>query len=188
MKSVYIDIGCNRGYYAFEWLKMKDVMVYAFEPNPDLYALLKAKEAENFKVFDYAIDKEEGTKTFNIGQNDATSSLKKFDKDFTAFGYSHSIGVKVMRLDTFFTLHSIERVDFLKIDAQGSDLDVLKSMGDQIKKVKKIMVEAFIYNDENVYEDEVKEGQVIDYLTPFGFKLINRAVDNNYCDLTFEQI
>jgi FkbM family methyltransferase len=185
MKKIYIDVGCNRGYYSFIWANSPESLIYAFEPNPKLYSKLKESESDRFKVFDYAIGTDEGVKTFNIGENDNTSSLKNFDKDFTAYGYVDSIQVNVIRLDNFCKQKGIEKVDLLKIDAQGSDLDVLHSMGDLIYNVDKILVEAWINDKVNVYEDEVKESQVMEYLIPKGFKLKNRAVDGNYCDLHF---
>lgn len=183
--KTFIDVGCNRGSYAFGWLSNPEIRVFAFEPNPVLYAELKAKETDRFKIFDNAVGITEGVQKFNIGQNDATSSLKNFAEECTAFKYSHAIDVNVVRLDKFCEAHNIDVVDHIKIDAQGSDLEVLKSFGEHIRKVKEIMVEAFINNDSFIYEDEVKESQVAEYLTAFGFKLINRAVDGNYADLTY---
>jgi FkbM family methyltransferase len=186
--KVFIDVGCNRGQYSFGWVNnIEGIKVFAFEPNPELFAFLKQHESEKFKVFDYAIGTEEGVKKFNIGENDATSSLKNFDKDYTALSYSKTIDVNVIRLDTFCKSNDINEIFHIKIDAQGSDLDVLNSMGDYLHKTKNIMVEAFIDNDKNVYEDEVKENQVINLLLPLGFELTNRAIDGNYSDLTFEK-
>lgn len=183
--KIYFDVGCNRGQNAFNWLNEPDAIVYAFEPNPKLYFDLKQHESERFKVFDYAIGTDEGEKVFNIGENDATSSLKNFDESVTAFKYIEKIKVNVKRLDSFCKDQNIENIHLLKIDAQGSDLDVLHSLGDFINNVSNIIVEAFINEDVNVYEDEVKESQVMSYLTPKGFILANRMVDGNYCDLYF---
>ncbi len=185
--KTYIDVGCNRGQYSFTWVGLEDVKVFAFEPNKELFAYLKQYESDKFKVFDNAVGTEEGIQKFNIGENDATSSLKNFAKDYTALSYSHTIDVNVIRLDNFFKANGIEEIEHIKIDAQGSDLDVLKSMGEYIHKTKSIMIEAFT-TDINVYEDEVKEQQVLDFLLPLGFILNNRAVDGNYADLTFVKI
>jgi FkbM family methyltransferase len=185
MQKVYIDVGCNRGQNAFSWLNDPNALVYAFEPNPALHQYLKQYESDRFKVFDYAIGTDEGVKPFNIGENDATSSLKNFDSSVTAFRYSETIYVKVISLDTFCKEYNIHSIHLLKIDAQGSDLDVLHSLGDFVNNVQNIIVEAFIEEDVNVYEDEVKESQVMSYLTPKGFVLSRRVVDGNYCDLYF---
>lgn len=187
MKRVYVDVGCNRGQYSLQWAKAHDIIVYAFEPNNELYLYLKNFESENFKVFDYAIGTQEGVAMFNIGVNDATSSLKNFDKNYTHHQMEKRINVNVIRLDTFCNQNNIDEIAHIKIDAQGSDLDVLKSLGDHIYKVNSLMVEAFINDDVDVYEGEVKERQVMEFMLPKGFELINRAVDGNYCDLYFQK-
>ena len=163
---VFIDVGCNRGQYAFNWTPLADVKVFAFEPNKDLFAFLKNYESDKFAVFNYAIGTEEGVKKFNIGHNDA-------------------VDVNVIRLDTFCKENGITHIEHIKVDAQGSDLDVLKSIGEYLNVTHSIMVEAFINNHEYVYEGEVKEDEVMQLLTPLGFVLTNRAVDGNYADLTF---
>lgn len=187
MRKNYIDVGCNRGQYSLQWKGIENAYVYAFEPNQDLCTYLKQFESENFKVFDYAIGSVEGVTKFNIGENDATSSLKNFDKDYIHHKYSKQVDVNVVRLDTFCKQHGIDEIEHIKIDAQGSDLDVLHSLGEYIDKVKSIMIEAFIDDEVNVYEDEVKESQVMGFLIPKGFLLTSRAVDGNYCDLQFNK-
>lgn len=182
---VFIDVGCNRGQYAFNWTPLADVKVFAFEPNKDLFAYLKNFESDKFAVFNYAIGTDEGVKKFNIGHNDATSSLKNFAEGYIHHTYSHAVDVNVIRLDTFCKENGITHIEHIKVDAQGSDLDVLKSMGEYLNVTHSIMVEAFINNDEYVYEGEVKEDEVMQLLTPLGFVLTNRAVDNNFADLTF---
>jgi len=43
------------------------------------------------------------------------------------------ISVQVVRLDTFLAEAGIEHVDYLKIDAQGADLSVIRSAGDRLR-------------------------------------------------------
>ena len=186
--KVFIDVGCNRGQYAFSWLNIPDVKIFAFEPNQELFEVLKQQESDKFKVFNYAIGTEEGVNKFNIGENDATSSLKNFAEGYTHLTYSHTVDVNVIRLDTFCKENGITHIEYIKVDAQGSDLDVLKSMGEYLNVTTTIMVEAFINNDEDVYEGEVKEDEVMKLLLPLGFFLTNRAVDGNYADLTFVKL
>ena len=50
------------------------------------------------------------------------------------------IKVKTIRLDDYIIKHKINHIDMMKIDAQGSDLDVLKSLGNLINIVSNIKV------------------------------------------------
>jgi FkbM family methyltransferase len=186
--NVYFDIGCHVGYYAFMWTRNPNNMVYAFEPVPELYLKLKEKEAEhrNFKVFNYAICENNGEAFFNVNDNLATCSLKEFSDGYTAFNTIQKIKVETKRLDTFCDEMGINKIHLLKSDAQGSDLEVIKSMGDKIINCNTLLIEAFITDPGDcVYKDEVKKNQVIEYLREKGFSLQNEAIDGNYADLTF---
>lgn len=187
VKKVYFDIGCNIGGYAFAWVGNRNNMVYAFEPEPGLYGALKAKESvyPNFKVFPYALSQEDGRATFFVGDNLCTSSLKEFVPG-AAFTTKEAIEVETKRLDTFCEEHGITEIEHLKCDAQGSDLDVIKSLGEKVHNVKTIVIEAFLTpKTEEIYVDEVKDFEVIEYLGSKGFKCVGKAVDGNYADLTF---
>jgi FkbM family methyltransferase len=186
--DVYFDIGCHEGYYAFIWTKDPNNMVYAFEPVPDLYKKLKEKELEypNFKVFNYAICENDGESVFFINDNLATCSLKEFSDEYTEIKTLQKITVQTKRLDTFCDEMGINEICLLKSDAQGSDLEVVKSMGKKIKNCKRLLIEAFITPKDNcVYKDEVKKNEVVSYLRSKGFVLTNEAIDGNYADLTF---
>jgi len=185
--KTYIDVGCNVGYYSFIWLKDPDAIVYAFEPNPVLYKALKEKETNRFRVFDNAIGTDEGIKKFNIGVNPGTSSLMNFLPNNNPHKIEQTIDVEVIRLDAFCTKHKISNIDLIKIDAQGSDLDVLKSLGDNISFTDKILIEAFLDGNDIVYEGEVKEHEIMEYIAKHNFNLISRALCGNYVDLLFEK-
>lgn len=157
---IFIDVGCHTGYYSFMWVNDRNNIIYAFEPIPELYLKLKEKEKEfpNFKVFDYAICEDDGEATFNINNNLATCSLKEFTDGYSAFQTLDRITVKTKRLDTFCKEQGIDNIFLLKSDAQGSDLDVVKSMGENIKKCERLLIEAFITDDSScVYVEEVKK-------------------------------
>ena len=76
--KIFIDVGCNEGYYSLVWIKDPNNIVYAFEPEPSLYENLKLyeKEYKNFKVFPFAISEIDGNLTFFVSNNLVASSLK----------------------------------------------------------------------------------------------------------------
>ena len=69
-------------------------------------------------------------------------------RDFNMIEY---IDVDVIRLDDFIKSEGIESIDFLHIDAQGSDLKVLQSLGTEVHKVKAGRCEAA--NTVELYKD-----------------------------------
>jgi len=180
----YIDVGSHSGTYTKT--VDKEATVYSIEPNPYLYQELKKKESGRYKVFNYAISPRKGVKDFHIGHNDLTSSLKKCLSPL--YPVKEVVKVKCIRLDTFCRENGIRRIDHLKIDTQGSDFDVLKSLGKRIKFVRTILIECFQDEEEETYEGEGKEGDIVTYLYDKGFVLKGRTViPTESVDLYFEK-
>lgn len=186
----YFDIGCAVGSFAFEYLKDREGMVYAFEPHPDMYPLLKKREESEprFKVYPYAICEQDGEAWFHVNSNPMTSSLKPFSSAVTAFHTIRKVRVETKRLDTFCKELSIGAIRYLKSDAQGSDLEVLRSLGERLQLVDRIMVEAFITPvGDDVYPGEVKRDDVYNFLVSNGFQFEGQRDDGNYADLIFRR-
>lgn len=138
---VMLDIGSNVGWYS---LLIKNLYsnstVYSFEPAPFTYERLK----NNIKLNGHSTDK-----AFNIGLYDKKSRLD-FYYDIEGTGGSsmvnlrkrekvEKIQVDVETLDEFAAEHSINNVDFIKCDVEGSELFVLKGGMNLIKKNKPVI-------------------------------------------------
>jgi FkbM family methyltransferase len=117
-----------------------------------------------------------GFKQFNIAavEDWGCSSLNEFADDrFDNFPgrdirTTHSVKVMTLRLDTFMNIHNIKEVDYLWIDAQGSDFNVLKSLGDRIKDVKSGKCESFYAAD--LYKNcNNKTDDIVKWLDENGF-------------------
>ena len=78
--------------------------------------------------------------------------------------------VPTIRLDTFLDLMEIPEVHFLKIDAQGADLAVIRSLGSRIKHVGKISLEVQI-NPVPLYAGGSQKEEVQEYMSAAGFSL-----------------
>lgn len=185
-KKIFIDVGCNIGYYTSIWMQDENNFIYAFEPEPNLYISLveKFKEANNVQVLNYAVSLTDGEDSFFVHKNLCNSSLKPSLKNNDDI--SDTILVKTIRLDTFLNELGIEEIELLKTDAQGSDLDVIKSAGDKIFSVKEVMAEAFLNDTEDVYEQQVRENELIEYMESKNFKMKYKSIDGNYADFVFE--
>lgn len=146
---VKIDIGLSYSApISNKWLiKEKDVFVIGFEPNlfccdmiinqnmpttPFLDFNLEKKFLDDgrFKLFNYALSNvdKETTLDFYVNKNDyGTSSL--YIPNETIIGEIESITkVQTISLKMFFDnfpWDKIEYIDYIKIDAQGSDLKIL---------------------------------------------------------------
>jgi hypothetical protein len=179
MKTI-IEVGANNGRDTERFVMDKDSMVYAFEPTPVLFRDLssKFKGAENIRLVPMAVDIESKFKWFNIaGTGDwGCSSLHEFADNIHEkwpgrpdFKFTDRLQVMTIRLDTFMGLYGIEEIDYLWIDAQGNDFNVLKSLGSEIDKVKEGRCEV-AYNVELYKETENTTETVVAWLKERGFK------------------
>lgn len=184
---MYLDVGCAKGTYSIGWLKDSSALVYAFEPLPVFYRELKEleKQEPRFKVFPYAISEEDGEAEFHINNVLVTSSLGVL----SSYGQKYfvpveTIKVKTQRLDTFCQEYAISKVEWLKVDAQGWDLKVLRSLGIGLHQVCNILVEAYL--NESHYEGCTTNPEAItEFLVAQGFKLKSQRNDGDYTDLYF---
>ena len=163
MKTI-IEVGGNDGGHSVQYANACDVL-YIFEPIPYLASKLKGmfEWNPNVKIIQKAVSDFNGKARFGIsGPNYnwslGCSSLNEFNpninelwpgrRDFNMIEY---IDVDVIRLDDFIKSEGIQSIDFLHIDAQGSDLKVLQSLGTEVHKVKAGRCEAA--NTVELYKD-----------------------------------
>lgn len=120
---VAIDVGANIGYLAM-YLRHRigpSGELFCFEPEPENYAELEANlrrnHLDNCHAIGAAVGAQEGTVSFARGLNGHV----------TPEG-TPGISVPVITLDTFVEQRSLPRVDFVKIDVEGFEVDVLNGM------------------------------------------------------------
>ena len=127
---------------------------------------------------------------FYKNKNSETSSILAFDEEKLNLWPSGNtlktikvLKLESIRLDTFIKNNNISEIDFLKIDAQGADLQVVKSCGDMLNIIKKIQVEVCdiqIYKTGNMLEETVA------YLVDRGFNKIQTIQHNKTKDVVFK--
>lgn len=187
MKSVIVEVGANYGNDTANFVNDKNNEVWAFEPTPELIEHLenRFRGHNNFHLIGKAVDIEETTKIFNIagGGDWGCSSLYEFAEDIHEkwegrpdFQITHKVEVQTVRLDTFVTVNSIEKIDYLWIDAQGNDFRVLKSLGDKIGIVVKGKCEG-AYTVDLYKTEENRVEDIVAWLQNNGFSC-NVVPDN----------
>ncbi len=141
--AVCIDVGCHKGEVLEEMIKRAPKgRFFAFEPIPEFYAFLKQNFTdENCKLFNCALGVKEGTSDFNyVKSNPAYSGLKK--REYKSQNEEiEKLTVEVKRLDDL--IPSTIKIDFIKIDVEGGELDVLGGAVQLIKRDKPIVVFEF---------------------------------------------
>lgn len=152
---VVLDIGANRGEESRAMLReFPRGTVHAFEPSARCFADLEGLGASEPRLRPHrmAVGARDGVATLLETQSDVLSSLLPL----TELGEEHfgvrgevreRVDVPCVRLDTWARRNGIERIDFIKIDVQGSELDVLKGLGDLLDGVRAIYSEAQILQE-----------------------------------------
>lgn len=172
---IHFDIGANEGVFAVQIAKNEPkTYVVAFEPIPKLVYSIKEKVShlKNFMILRNAVSNFNGEAKFNIspesqyGDFSCSSLLDFSDKSKTDwpgredFKVIDDIEVDVIRLDSVIVEYKIPKIDYLKIDTQGSDLKVLEGLGEFISIVKAGTLEAaakesILYNGQNTQEESI---------------------------------
>lgn len=137
--DVVLNIGANIGYYTLMLAERvgKTGKVYAFEPAPDNFRLLK-KNAEvnnysNIVPINKAVSDKTGVTRLHL--DDYNQGNHGIYKNGTT---ENSVEVGVVRLDDF--LKNEKKIDFILMDAQGAELGIFRGMKNLLKKNKKIKI------------------------------------------------
>jgi FkbM family methyltransferase len=194
LRGIWFDVGAFRCEHTYGFaLYNPSLRVFAFEPNIQLAAKLFGA-LPNIVVVPMAVAETDGCAEFNITAAPASSSLLPID-DANASQWVGGKGISVVsrtivptiRLDTFMNLAGIQTVDYLKIDAQGADLAVVKSLGERLKDLRKIYMEVSV-TPFPVYHGSASKNEVVEFLSARGFKLVavESQSDGQEENLTFE--
>ena len=139
--AVILDIGSNIGNHVIFWLKICNAKtVYCFEPIKDIYDVL----CKNIKVNHLEND----TKLFNcaVGQSAGFGEIKSFNAKNTGsteIKESEAGDIKIISIDS---LDFEDNVDFIKIDVEGFEYDVLKGCVETLRRHKPIVYIESRYN------------------------------------------
>ncbi|PZV13509.1 MAG: hypothetical protein DCF22_10615 [Leptolyngbya sp.] len=176
--QIWLDVGAHHGQSTLnQAISDPAVTVYAFEPNLKLAAELSGV-TPNYVVIPAAIAKQDGVSKFYLNQDAAASSLKSLNPQTVQewiggedLQVESTTTVPTIRLDTFLNQMQINEVDYLKIDAQGSDFDVVLSLGDRLRDCCKVKLEVAI-TPSQLYSGAATKAEVINYFIQHDFVLI----------------
>lgn len=126
--DVVLDIGANMGIWSMvPAAKFRDrFLVHAFEPVPAVYRRLVDNIAANhlealYRTYNFALSDKTGKIAF---QTDSRNSGKGFIAD-SAIESADVIEVEVRKLSDVRREFGIDRVDYVKIDVEGAEMQVL---------------------------------------------------------------
>jgi FkbM family methyltransferase len=176
----FVDIGAHDGVTFsnskfFEELGWSGVCV---EPNPSVFKKLKENRTSSTKCVMKAVSKEKKEDNFTFiekinDENDNLNMLGGLTDRFTPNGITsinkiekdplyRTTQIKV-NTDIFSNIITNREIDYLSIDTEGNELDILQTIDFNDYRIKMITVENNNYNN-----------TIQDYLVPKNYKFITR--------------
>jgi FkbM family methyltransferase len=159
-----------------------DLKLYCFEPVEETFSQLTKNLGQTGAVLNnVAVSDSNGTRTFNYyGKTPKLARPSTFYRRSEALEQRldmkpKKIEVRTQTLDSFCKDNSISRIDYLKIDTEGAELDVLRGAEGILSRdiVRKLQFE---YGG-NFKEADITIKQVCEFLTKYGFSLFRIIPD-----------
>lgn len=131
-----VDIGAHVGYYSLLFSKLvgPSGMVYAFEPHPEIYELLKhnVKGLKNIVILQKAVSNANGEVEFHFSKRTRSHGLY-VPQEFVI----GSTKVEAVCLDDFL---GNKQCDLIKIDVEGAEPLVIEGMGNFITNAERLII------------------------------------------------
>lgn len=174
----------------YKYLGIKEIVL--FEPQPDLVKRLHKRYYRDpgVTVYQYALGSTaqadgmylEVTKSPNLSASSSFLKPLKHVEDYPyiQFEDQKSLPLEIRTLDSF----NITTCNFLVIDVQGYEMEVLKGATNTLNSIDYIICE-FWLND--AYEGVPCVTEILDYLSKFGFTLKLQRFDRSFGDLLFHR-
>jgi len=149
------DIGACFGTYSFITLFNPDLKVHAFEPYPKMVEYMKdiirLNDIPNITVNEFGLSDRERKCDMEFGSSFHRSELNL------------NVGTTNIRPDTdgnfmFKSLDSlnIQKMDLVKIDVEGHEMEVLKGAAETLKRCKPVYIQIEIHNRKKDRKERVR--------------------------------
>lgn len=170
--DVVVDLGGNIGIFTRYAYQKGASKIVTFEPDQRYFQILKRNAPPNAILFNAAIGNEVGKMTLTESSHLGGSNLWH-PKDPSVNQYD----VNVYTLDYILTNKLIDRIDFLKVDTEGSEILALSGISDEnLSKIRNIVVE---YHHEHLKFDEELRNRFVTRLNSIGFNSYVLFCGNN---------
>lgn len=172
-QSVHIlDIGANIGQTSLNMFRKQknkglEPVIYAFEPYPRTFEKLQTN---------ISLNKNTGIRPYNMGIGKQKGFLYMMQHSPSNSGgfrmtsdKQNNVEVPVISLDEFVSENEISAIDFIKIDVEGFELEVLKGAWQTIRKFRPVIV--FEYSVENILAQQGNIPEALDKLAENNYQI-----------------
>lgn len=177
---VILDVGANDGETVAAFLRrFPGARILAFEPYAPLYQSLRRRfrETTTVETLNVALGSIAGSARLHLYSGHRMNSLLRLDRDRAnpmAEGFEErgSVTVPVATVDEVARERHLPRIDVLKIDTQGYDLEVLRGAAGQLaaRRVGAVLLEV---NFVPMYERQASFPELHALLSGHGYRLVD---------------
>ena len=166
---VVFDIGANIGVFTcFAANVVKKVKFFAFEPVSMVFDILKknTESYRNIEIFQLSLGSREETKeilirTWNPGYSTIKDSAVQRPKE----SFDIKENIKISKLDNIVNKLNLEKINFIKIDVEGYEVEVLRGGIETIKKFRptigvSLHNQSFEKEIREIFEKEIKNYEI----------------------------
>jgi len=173
--GIILDVGAHIGDTTELYRKyFSQSKIFCFEPFPESCDALKKRfiNDSTINIVETALGSKDETKTLYVSNFSNLNSLKKPNERAWGFADNKSVDVETTTLDQFCFANDIKHIDILKLDVQGSELDILLGSKTILEKgnISLIYVEWQVVP---LYENHHKYYKIAEFLAGFDYELFN---------------
>lgn len=136
-----VDVGANRGDFSYQMNDRFGGVYHLVEANPALASNLRSTSP--FTAHNFAVAARDGSAKFNIAQNDEGSSVLDLPSE-SVFNCTRveTVTVPTLRLESLLAEIGQKRIDVVKMDIEGAEVQVLHDMSSAaLRQIGQITVE-----------------------------------------------
>jgi FkbM family methyltransferase len=162
-----LDIGANVGQFSAPFHEaFPTAVIHCFEPVAPTFARLSGRfrDARQVHCYNLGLGSQEGEARIFVNPDDTESSL------VTYYGAYREETVKLSTVDAFCQRQGLDQVDFVKIDTEGFELEVLKGAKGMLAghKISLLLMETELIPSKKVF---IPLLELHGLLGPFGYEL-----------------
>lgn len=150
-----IDIGANVGSFALYASTKTDGAVYAFEPLPEnvdlIHKSISMNKISSITVVPAAVSFDEGDIKLSLAHSNAMHSTIQRSSNSNI-----SITVPAINIEKYCTTHNIQTIDYLKMDCEGGEYDIILNWSQSFAEKIKVMVLEYHDHPKYMYRDLIQ--------------------------------
>ena len=172
--DVVFDVGANFGWYSCHFAQLVDEtgQVHIFEPTNVMEELKNNLMLNRFKakcvLNQIALGQNEGIEFLFIPKKLGTAFASLREHSYAA-DKSVKINVPVKKLDDYISVNKINKIDFIKMDVEGSEYSVLKGAENVLKQYSPVIL--LELQDVHMKYFGYSPEELINYLIDFDYHL-----------------